>query len=413
MINDVIFTGGGGRFNAYYSFFKYLSECKQFYQGGRITGVGTGAIAATLYASGVNEQIFLKVAEGFNNSLANDYKFTGSKSIRYYPSLYTETGYEVRTKEMFILLQKVLFPLSEIIRKTILPDLKNNDSGNPFNYLVTADDISEFICFLLFDYGFFSMYAFRQQFDNFLKLIAKQKKKPLYLTRRGLTFKQHREMFNADLTIVAAQANTEQSVYFNAKNTPNIAIADAIRATIATPLMFKPTIHYNTKSKNEDYFLKADDLLSTATDVTKIIDSIVDETKSILDKYGLYSQKRKIYPYLQAEMELCDGVLNEGNLVSNFTETKLSQGTIVLDINSLSQSMYNVNGLSTYLRSIFNTIRYNTTIIYAQDTNAKHVKLNVDRFSEFNYAYSKEFLDAVYKASHENKLNEKLKLKNQ
>lgn len=410
MTNDVIFTGGGGRFNAYYSFFRYLTEGKQFYQSGRITGVGTGAIAATLYASGVNEQLFFKVAEGFNNSLANDYKFSGSKSIRYYPSLYNDIGYEIRTKEMFGLLQKVLSPLSKIIYTTILPALKNSDSGNPFNYLHTPDDVSEFICFLLFDYGFFSMYGFRQQFDNFLKLIAKKKKGSLYLTGKGLTFRQHREAFNADLTIIATRANKEEPVYFNAIKTPNIAVTDAIRATIATPLMFKPTIHYNLKYKNKDQFLKADDLLASITDIDGIIKKVVDETKSILDKYGLYSQRNRNYTYSEAEMLLCNGVLNEGNLVSNFTENELAKGTVVLDINSLSQSTDKVDGLSDYLRNIFNAIRYNTTIIYAHNTTANHIKLNVDKFSEFNYAYSQDFLEAVYKASHKQQLSDKLKL---
>ena len=424
---DLVFTGGGGRFNAYYSFFFYQENNGLVHNNNyKVTGVGTGAIAAVLFASGASSFDFKQTSLNLNQSLKTDFEMIRKESHHFQPNMYTASGFDVRSYWEVPLLHNAMVVISRHLFAILVPALKTQDSANPFRYMRSYKDVYKVLYLLLFDYGIIPLFGFRKFIDRRLKDLALKRMPNYRFTDRGLTFKEHRELFQTDLRIVANLANKEQAFEFCSQVTPNVAVADALRAGMATPFVFSPTMGFVHRENLSDPFLRIDHfmkehlqpfrgLLNATTGVLPerlrpLPERVVDAALQYIKEYMSDSPfRQKIYQtkynLTTAEVDMLNGIFNEGNMVANFPEDKLQNPTLVLDINNVSSMGRKVKDFPSFFRNIFNALRHNTTLIYAQESEATLAKLNIEPFTEFDYSYLNKVFDQNYK-SNENILNQ-------
>lgn len=418
---DLVFTGGGGRFNAYYSFFLHKEKSKLVHNNNnKIMGTGTGAIAAALFASGAGPIDFVHMAINLNQSLKTDFEMIHKESLRFHPNMNTDAGFDIRNYWDIPVLNKILIEVSKHIFLFLVPMLRTEDTANPFRYMKTHMDVYKALHLLLFDYGIIPLFGFREFIDRRLKELALNQAPNHHFTKAGLTFKEHRELFQTDLRIVANLANEDKAFEFCSENTPNVAVADALRAGMATPFVFSPTMGLLNRGAKSDPFLKADHFLNAYLELFRGFMNATDNSldgrtrtmgERMADAIRHYIQElRSGSPYrdgkyqvkqnlTEEEVKKLDGIVNEGNMVANFPEGELQNPTLVLDINNVSEEGRVVTDFPSFFRNIFNALRHNTTLIYAQGSGATLAKLNIEPFTEFNYNYSYEVLDQNYESN--------------
>jgi predicted acylesterase/phospholipase RssA len=104
---------------------------------------------------------------------------------------------------------------------------------------IIAPHLSAFMVALTSDWGFFAGGAARALFDKLLgERMPLQNGRP----RQNTTFEEHFKEFQVELLVTGTNLLNGKTHVFSSRDTPDFAVADAIRISMGIPFAFKPVV---------------------------------------------------------------------------------------------------------------------------------------------------------------------------
>jgi NTE family protein len=202
LVRNLVFKGGGVRGIAYIGALEVLDEMGIVDHVERAAGTSAGAIAATLFSFRLTIQ---------------------------------------ETKELFNTLD-----ITRVPQETQRTLVEGDSARDRIRRLIQAPDL-ECANRFINNYGWYSSQYFYEWMQG---IIAQQ------CEGNGMaTFAEFEERGFRDLYIVAANVSRQRPEYFSVHNTPNVAVADAVRMSISIPMFFEALQFDGQQFGQGDYYV--------------------------------------------------------------------------------------------------------------------------------------------------------------